>query len=54
MLPEDGGGVPILAPEGFLEHAVAENVYAGVAMNRRATYMYGANLDRSPPVRSAP
>ena len=48
VLPEGGGGVPILAPEGFLEHAVSENVYAGVAMNRRATYMYGAILDRSP------
>jgi alkyl sulfatase BDS1-like metallo-beta-lactamase superfamily hydrolase len=48
VLPEGGGGVPILAPEGFLEHAVSENVYAGVAMTRRAAYMYGANLDRSP------
>ncbi len=48
VLPEGGGGVPVLAPEGFLEHAVSENVYAGVAMNRRATYMYGANLDRGP------
>ena len=35
--------VPILAPDGFLEHAVAENVYAGTAMNRRAIYMYGAD-----------
>jgi alkyl sulfatase BDS1-like metallo-beta-lactamase superfamily hydrolase len=48
VLPEGAGGVPILAPEGFLEHAVSENVYAGVAMTRRAAYMYGANLDRSP------
>ena len=32
--------VPILAPAGFLEHAVEENVYAGGAMNRRAVYMY--------------
>ena len=48
VLPEGAGGVPILAPEGFLEHAVSENVYAGVAMTRRADYMYGANLDRSP------
>jgi alkyl sulfatase BDS1-like metallo-beta-lactamase superfamily hydrolase len=40
--------VPILAPIGFLEHAVAENVYAGTAMNRRATYMYGAALDKGP------
>jgi len=38
--------VPILAPAGFLEHAVAENVYAGNAMNRRAVYMYGAALPK--------
>ncbi|TIC97424.1 putative alkyl/aryl-sulfatase YjcS [Colletotrichum higginsianum] len=38
--------VEIIAPEGFLEHAVAENVYAGTAMSRRAAYMYGATLDR--------
>lgn len=43
----DSGEVQILAPEGFLEHAVAENVYTGTAMNRRAAYMYGAVLDRS-------
>lgn len=34
--------VPILAPAGFMEHAVAENVYAGVAMGRRAQF-YGGN-----------
>ena len=27
---------------------MSENVYAGVAMTRRAAYMYGANLERSP------
>jgi alkyl sulfatase BDS1-like metallo-beta-lactamase superfamily hydrolase len=42
----DAGRVPILAPEGFMEHAVAENVYAGTAMSRRAAYMYGAALPR--------
>ena len=42
----DAGRVPVLAPAGFLEHAVAENVYAGTAMNRRAAYMYGAALAR--------
>ena len=47
VLPAGAGDVPILAPVGFLEHAVTENVYAGVAMNRRAAYMYGAVLDRS-------
>lgn len=38
------GDVPILAPLGFMEHAVAENVYAGTAMTRRAVYMYGTSL----------
>ncbi|WP_433436956.1 alkyl/aryl-sulfatase [Nonomuraea sp. CA-141351] len=42
------GDVPILAPAGFMEHAVAENVYAGPAMTRRAVYMYGTALSRSP------
>ncbi|MFE6893909.1 alkyl/aryl-sulfatase [Streptomyces sp. NPDC057694] len=40
-------GVPILAPEGFLEHAVSENVYAGNAMTRRAILMYGDRLPKS-------
>lgn len=33
--------VRIYAPVGFMENAVAENVYAGTAMGRRASYMYG-------------
>ena len=41
-------GIPVLAPEGFLHHAVSENVYAGTAMGRRAGYMYGAKLRRGP------
>lgn len=41
------GKVSILAPDGFLEHAVSENIYAGNAMGRRATYMYGPVLPRS-------
>lgn len=44
----DAGRVPVVAPEGFTEHAVAENVYAGTAMSRRAGYMYGAALARGP------
>ncbi|MGW5003598.1 alkyl/aryl-sulfatase [Streptomyces hydrogenans] len=44
----DAGRVPVIAPEGFTEHAVAENVYAGTAMGRRAAYMYGAALARGP------
>ncbi len=42
------GDIRIIAPEGFLEHAVSENVLAGNAMGRRATYMYGALLPRGP------
>ena len=42
----DSGAVHVIAPEGFTEHSVAENVYAGTAMNRRAAYMFGAALER--------
>jgi alkyl sulfatase BDS1-like metallo-beta-lactamase superfamily hydrolase len=44
----DAGNVAVLAPEGFVTHAVQENVYAGTAMTRRATYMYGTLLAIGP------
>src|SRR4051812_28042987 len=44
----DAGKVAVIAPEGFTKHAVQENVYAGPAMTRRATYMYGVVLERGP------
>ena len=44
----DAGEVEVIAPEGFMQHAVAENVFAGPAMLRRAGYMYGAALERGP------
>jgi alkyl sulfatase BDS1-like metallo-beta-lactamase superfamily hydrolase len=44
----DAGRCPVIAPAGFLEHAIEENVYAGTAMGRRAAYMYGAALPRGP------
>ena len=44
----DAGTCTVIAPDGFVEHAVSENVYAGAAMARRAGYMYGAALDRGP------
>ncbi|MGY0023271.1 alkyl/aryl-sulfatase [Streptomyces sp. YJ-C3] len=47
VLPNGAGDVPVVAPEGFLEHAVSENVYAGTAMTRRSAYMYGAQLPTS-------
>jgi len=41
------GKVKIIAPEGFMEHAISENVTNGNAMARRAVYMYGALLPRN-------
>src|SRR3954466_4345055 len=38
------GKVKIIAPEGFMDNAIAENVLAGNAMSRRANYMYGISL----------
>lgn len=37
----------IIAPEGFMEEATSENIIAGTAMSRRATFMYGRRLARS-------
>jgi alkyl sulfatase BDS1-like metallo-beta-lactamase superfamily hydrolase len=42
------GRVKIFAPEGFLEDFVAENLFAGTAMGRRASYMYGNLLAPGP------
>jgi alkyl sulfatase BDS1-like metallo-beta-lactamase superfamily hydrolase len=42
------GKVPVIAPVGFMEHAIAENVYAGNAMTRRLFFQYGVLLPRSP------
>jgi len=38
------GNVKIIAPEGFLEHAVSENIIAGPAMLRRARFQFGLTL----------
>ncbi|MFZ5737477.1 MAG: alkyl/aryl-sulfatase [Pseudomonadota bacterium] len=38
------GKVKVIAPAGFMEHAVAENVIAGNAMSRRAQFQFGAPL----------
>lgn len=42
------GKVKIYAPDGFLAEAVSENVMAGTAMSRRASYMYGNLLPADP------
>ncbi len=46
MTAEDAasGKVKVIAPDGFMEHAVAENVIAGNAMSRRAQYQFGSAL----------
>ena len=41
----NSGKVPVIVPQGFTEHAVSENVYAGKAMGRRANYQYGVLLE---------
>ena len=38
------GKVRVIAPQGFMESAVAENVLAGNAMSRRAQYQFGTAL----------
>jgi len=43
----EAGEVPIVAPDGFLREAVAENLLAGPAMGRRAMYQYGLMLEWS-------
>ena len=50
VLPADAEarkGIEIVAPKNFMEEATSENVLAGIAMGRRATYMYGSRLPRS-------
>lgn len=44
----DAGRVQVIAPQGFLEHAVSENIIAGPAMQRRATYQFGSFLPKGP------
>lgn len=41
------GKVKLYAPEGFMKEAVSENIMAGTAMSRRASYMYGNLLPPS-------
>ncbi len=47
VLADAARDVPVLAPEGFMEHAVSENVYAGPAMARRSGFMYGTAIEAS-------
>lgn len=42
------GNFEIIAPRGFMEHTISENVYAGNAMNRRLFFQYGLLLPAAP------
>ena len=42
------GKVQVLAPHGFMETAVAENILAGNAMSRRAQYQFGSLVPPGP------
>ncbi|MCX5394586.1 MBL fold metallo-hydrolase [Streptomyces sp. NBC_00094] len=44
----EAGECAVIAPDGFMDHAVSENVFAGPAMLRRAVYMYGRSLPVGP------
>ena len=51
LISEDevrAGRVQVIAPAGFMHHAVAENVIAGVAMARRAQFQFGHTLPVGP------
>jgi alkyl sulfatase BDS1-like metallo-beta-lactamase superfamily hydrolase len=49
LTPEEASerAVPIIAPEHFIDEATSENIVAGVAMSRRALFMYGLRLPRT-------
>ena len=42
------GLVQVIAPSGFMEEAIAENVYAGNAMSRRAGLQFGRGIPSGP------
>ncbi len=42
------GAVEIIAPAGFMEEIVSENVLAGTPMIRRAQFQFGATLPKGP------
>jgi alkyl sulfatase BDS1-like metallo-beta-lactamase superfamily hydrolase len=44
---DEKSNLEIIAPKGFMEEAVSENLIVGAAMSRRAEFMYGKRLARS-------
>ncbi|MFG1681328.1 alkyl/aryl-sulfatase [Nonomuraea sp. NPDC049269] len=43
-----GGGVPVLAPAGFLRSVARDHLHAWSTTARRSVYLYGQALERSP------
>jgi hypothetical protein len=41
---EDDAGIPIIAPDGFMEAVLSESISAGPAIRRRGAFMYGNAL----------
>ena len=50
IISEDdvANGTEIIAPIGFTRETVSENILAGNAMSRRASYMFGSLLQKNP------
>lgn len=50
ILPAEGrpSDLRVIVPRGFLAEATSENILAGLGMNRRAMFMFGMPLPRSP------
>ena len=42
------GKIMLIAPEGFMDAAISENVFAGNAMTRRTQWQYAVLLERNP------
>lgn len=44
----NSGKIKVIAPEGFMQAAIEENVFTGNAMSRRTQYQYAVLLPRDP------
>jgi alkyl sulfatase BDS1-like metallo-beta-lactamase superfamily hydrolase len=47
LTPAERADIMIIAPEGFTEESVSENIMAGTVMGRRSEFMYGRNLPKT-------
>jgi len=47
MSEQEKAQLRVIAPKGFMEESMSENLIAGAAMSRRASYMFGKFLSRT-------